>query len=136
LRTTTFAGADGGPTTAKLRETLPTFPHVTVAEAAPIFALGGIVHFHEAFPARATTDASRCTVLSAYRIEAAQRTPVGRTTTESEAGWPWNAFWGTNPKRRLDATSIDAPAVAARQSPVRAARAKKRANTWTSIEIV
>src|SRR5688500_10110000 len=125
----TFAGADAGPTTAKLRDTRPAFPHDTAAEAAPIRALAGIVHFQEAFPARATTEGRRCSDASAYRIEAAQRTPVGRTTTESEAGWPWNAFCGTKPKRRLDAMSVDAPAVVARQSPVRAARANERANT-------
>lgn len=131
----TFAGADGGPTTAKLRDARPAFPHATLADAEPIRTLAGIVHLHEAFPARATTDGSRCSEASAYRIEALQRTPVGRTTTESEAGWPGNAFWGTNPKRRLEAASIDAPAVAARQSPVRAATANGRACTGTFIGI-
>ena len=130
----TLAGADGGPTTAKPREARPAFPHATLAEAEPIRAFAGIVHFHDAFPARATTDGSRCSEASAYRIDALQRTPVGRTTTESEAGWPWKTFCGTKPKRRLVATSIDAPAVAARQSPVRAATANGRACTGTSIE--
>jgi hypothetical protein len=84
----TFAGADGGPTTAKLRDARPAFPQATLAEAEPILALAGIVHFHDALPARAFTLGSRCSEASAYRIEALQRTPVGRTTTESEAGWP------------------------------------------------
>ena len=132
----TLAGADGGPTTAKPRETRPAFPHKTVAEAEPIRACAGIVHFHDALPARATTDGSRCSEASAYRIEALHRTPVGRTTTESEAGWPWKAFYGTKPKRRLEAMSIDAAAVAARQSPVRAARASERACTGTPSRIV
>jgi hypothetical protein len=61
-------------------------PHTTFADAEPSFALAGTVHLHEAFPARATTVGSRCSEASAYRIEALQRTPVGRTTTESEAG--------------------------------------------------
>ena len=132
----TFAGADGGPTTAKLRDARPAFPHATFAEAEPSRTLAGIVHFQEAFPARATTDGSRCSEASAYRIEALQRTPVGRTTTESEAGCPWKAYWGTNPNRRLEAASIDAPAVVARQSPIRAATANGRACNGTSIGIV
>jgi hypothetical protein len=92
LVTITFAGADGGPVTAKLREARPAFPHATFADAAPILAFGGIVQCQEAFPARATTLGSLCSDASAYRIAALQRTPLGRTTTDSEAGWPGNAF--------------------------------------------
>jgi hypothetical protein len=98
--------------------------------------LAGTVQRQEALPARATTLGSRWSEASAYLIVALQRTPLGRTTTESEAGWPGNAFWGTNPKRRLDVMSTDALAEAARQSPVRAATRSERACTGTSNAIV
>ena len=58
-----------------------------------------------------------------------QRTPVGRTTTESEAGWPWKVRWGTKPKRRLLPASSDAAAEAVRQRPARTTRMMRRART-------
>ena len=72
--------------------TAPAFPQTTFAEVDPSRTFAGIDHFHEALPARATTAGRRCSDASAYRIDALQRTPVGRTTTEREAGWPWKAF--------------------------------------------
>src|SRR5215203_2438378 len=63
---------------------------------------------------------------------AVHRTPVGRTTTLSDAGWPRNVRCGTKPKRRLSAPSREPAAVAGRDRPARATRTMIRARTGTS----
>ena len=133
--TTTLAGAAGGPVTKKVRASRPARPQLTFVVAVPSFTFAGTVQRHAAFPARARTAGRRWTLPSAYRTEAVQRTPVGRTTTEAEAGCPGNAFFGRKPKRRLEPASIAAPAAAARQRPERTAAASVRANTETSMDV-